>query len=382
MTTRQLLLTRIGLLVAGASLWPARAGAYPQWQLSSGAVRCDQCHVAPAGGGLLSERGRVIAGDELSTFSGDGELLHGAATLPGWLRIGAYVAGAAQASSVTPQAVFPVEAEAQALLSWAGVSLYGTLAARGQWPGDGDTTVPLQNYQPVAVPWLFSREHWLMWRRRDRGIYLRAGRFFAPFGLHLAEPITYVRRDLGFNELEESYNLSAGYLSDSWELHVTGFAPDYLRHLGSQETGAAAYFERRFRQGAGAFALQGRYATRPGVSRAVGGAVAKYHLAAIRTLLLAEADAVLLSVEGLRGRGQAVGLLGLAVLPIKGVMITALAEHDQEDLAVRGAARRAATLMLGWFPYAHMAAQVMARAEVPAGGAAAKLLFAQLHYFL
>ena len=40
------------LFVAGS------AHAYPQFQLSTGAQRCNECHFAPAGGGLLNAYGR------------------------------------------------------------------------------------------------------------------------------------------------------------------------------------------------------------------------------------------------------------------------------------------------------------------------------------
>ena len=376
------------LLAAAAWLWPGRSQAYPQWQLSTGVARCDQCHVGPAGGGLLTDLGRRLSGQDLATFSGDGDLLYGAARLPPWLALGAdargaYLTGdARELSSGAAPVQFPLEAEAQARLSLGDVALYATLGLRGLVPGDDAATVPRQNYQPLAMGFLVSREHWLLWQRGRQGPYLRAGRYFAPYGLRLAESATYIRRDLGFNQLEESYNLSGGYLASRWELHVTAFAPDVLRHLGALDTGAAAYAERRTQAGAGAFAVQAKYAARPGVTRAIAGAVGKYYVAPLRTLFLAEADAVLLSVTGLPARRQALGLAGLAVLPLKGLMLTALAEHYQEDLQVSGAARDAVSLLLGWFPYPHIGAQVTARGDFPTGNAATRVLSAELHYVL
>jgi hypothetical protein len=379
-------IARFGLLVTVTLLWPGYVHAYPQWQISTGAVRCNQCHIAPAGGGLLSAQGRRVVGDDLSTFSGDGALLHGAMKLPGWLALGADLRGTflvenAQAPRGTSPVAFPMEAEGQALLTTGDVSVYGTVGARGQ-AGTDDSIVPLQNYQPISTSWLVSREHWLMWQRGKQGLYLRAGRFFAPYGLRLADSVAYVRRDLGFNQLDESYNLSGGYLSDLWELHVTGFIPDLLRHLGSEETGVAAYLERRVLGGRAALAVQARYASRAGASRAIGGAVGKCYFAPIRTLLFTEVDMILLSVEGLPARGQAIAALGASVLPVRGLMLTALGEHYQEDIEVRGAARSAASLLVDWSPYAHVELRVMARAELPAGTDATKVLLAQLHYFL
>ena len=71
------------LVAAGLSLAPRLAQAYPQFQLSTGAQRCNQCHIAPTGGTLLSGYGRDEAGDTISR-GGDGSFLHGAWAPPDW----------------------------------------------------------------------------------------------------------------------------------------------------------------------------------------------------------------------------------------------------------------------------------------------------------
>jgi len=77
-----------------------------------------------------------------------------------------------------------------------------------------------------------------------------------------------------------------------------------------------------------------------------------------------------------------VGLLGLAVFPVRGVIVTLLGERNQVDVAVRDDAWTATTVLLSWFPYPHVEAQLMGRLQFPAGTDAAKTLFFQLHYFL
>jgi hypothetical protein len=62
-----------------------RADAYPQYQLSHDAT-CIGCHLSPAGGGVLSESGFVVAEQE-SWKGGDPEPLHGL-SVPSWLRLG------------------------------------------------------------------------------------------------------------------------------------------------------------------------------------------------------------------------------------------------------------------------------------------------------
>jgi len=186
-----------------ACAWSTRAEAYPQWQLSSGAARCNSCHFAPGGGGLPTTYGREAVGEELSTFSGDGALLHGTAKVPSWLAVGGDLRGALVAQGVQDPngatlAAFPMQADAEARVAYRAFSLYGTLGLLGQVRGQDDI-VPSDSYQPSAASRLISREHWLMWQPSAQGAYARAGRFFAPFGLRLAEHFTYVRRELGFN---------------------------------------------------------------------------------------------------------------------------------------------------------------------------------------
>jgi hypothetical protein len=365
--------------------WTRAAEAYPQWQFSSDAVRCDQCHFAPEGTGLINSYARDLVGEELSTFGGNGAFLHGKATPPPWLALGADLRGALASEDVadvngTSTAIFPMQADAEARAVYRLVSFYGVLGFRGQVRSD-NSVVPLQNYQPITDSQLISREHYVMVRASALGGYLRLGRFFAPFGLRMAEHILYVRRDLGFGTMEESYNLSSGYVADRWETHVTAFAPDFLRQMGSRESGLTAYYERRFADMAAA-AAQARVAVGPGMTRTIVGAVGKGWVAPLRTMFLAEANFVRRDIPTLSPSYQFVGVGGFSVLPGKGVMATLLAERDQVDLAVRGAAYDAATALVNWFPYAHVEVQGMGRVELPAGGQVAKTFFLQVHYFL
>ena len=85
----------------------------------------------------------------------------------------------------------------------------------------------------------------------------------------------------------ETYNLSGGYTFPAWELHLTAFAPDFIRHMGSDEKGFAAYYERRFLNDTLAAALQARLADAPGVARFIWGGLAKYYFEPLRTLVMA-----------------------------------------------------------------------------------------------
>ena len=375
-------------LAAVIALTEGTAAAYPQWQLTTGSARCNECHYAPAGGGLITSYGRDAIGEELSTFEGNGAFLHGKVTPPPWLAVGADLRGAFVANGVqdpagTTTAFFPMQADASARVAIPkGFSVAATLGLRGQIR-QNDSVVPNDNFQPTSTSSLVSREHYLMWQPAAVGPYVRAGRFYAPFGLRFLEHIFYTRRDLGFDELEETYNVSGGWSLPAWELHLTAFAPDFVRHMGSNERGFAAYYERRLLNDKLALAAQGRVADGPGETRYIYGGVGKFYLPLLRTMFLAELDVSHNAFDdaavGLRT--QMIGLGGFAVLPTRGLIVTVLGERNQVDVAVRDAAYTAADLLANWFPYPHVEAQVMGRLQFPAGGEAAKTLFAQLHYF-
>jgi hypothetical protein len=376
----------LGALAAGEST----AWAYPQWQLTSGATRCNQCHYAPGGGGLINGYGRDAAGDELSLVESNGAFLHGVVRLPSWLAIGgdfrgAFVANDVQDPSGTALAIFPMQADLRARAAFGkGFSFAASAGLRGQVRNPNEI-VPDQNFQPVSTSELISREHYLMWQPEAVGPYVRAGRFYAPFGLRFAEHILYINRDLGFDELEETYNVSGGFIYDKWELHMSLFAPDFVRHIGSDEKGAAAYFERRLADDKLALGAQGRLSFAPGVTKYTVGGVGKLYIERLRSMLLAELDGVEMVFDdpAVDARVQVVGAGGVAVLPMRGLIVTLLGERSQQDVQVSDAAWTAATALVNWFPMAHLEAQLMGRLQFPSGtGEVARTLFLQLHYYL
>lgn len=183
----------VALLVLAA---PSLAHAYPHFQLSSGSAQCSQCHVAPAGGGLLTE-GETLAG------GATGAILHGAISLPGWLQLGGDVRVAALANDTgSPEgaelAVFPMQLDLAMRVVSGAWSASATVGARGRVRTAGSDDASLASY-------FISREHYAMWRPEAQGPYARIGRFAAPYGLRLADHTAYVRRYLGFNLLEETY---------------------------------------------------------------------------------------------------------------------------------------------------------------------------------
>jgi hypothetical protein len=370
----------LALLVCAA---PRLAQAYPQWQFSSGTSRCSQCHFSPAGGGLISDYGRTANGDELSSYEGDGGFLHGAVELPKWLALGADFRGVLLRHDVgestgTQQKIFPMQADGYVRATLTeGISLSVTGGIRGQARSDLGP-FGADNATPSSGSRVISREHYLMWRPSAQGPYVRAGRFFAPYGLRLAEHPTYVRRDVGNNLLQETYGISAGMLEKDWELHVTGFAPDFLRSFGGTEKGAAVLYEQRY-DDIGALGLQGRFGITDDYKRYGGGAYAKGWLSPIKALLMVEAN--IFHWAAGKGSNQLVGYAGVTFFPLKGLWLGAFGELTQTNIKAKDSATTAINGQLNWFPYPHFELVILGRVQSPEGSEA-KTLLLQLHYWL
>jgi hypothetical protein len=369
-----------------AALAPKAAQAYPQWQFSSGTSRCNQCHFAPAGGSLITNYARDAVGEDLSTAQGNGGLLFGAVDLPGWLALGADLRGAIlRQDNGSPDgaltAIFPMQADAYARAAFAdSFSLMITVGYRGS-ARKGPAGLGDDNYFPATADRFISREHYLMWRSGAVGPYVRIGRFFAPYGLRLAEHTSYVRRDLGFNLLDETYGISGGIVQNEWELHATAFIADVLRSFGGQEKGVAAMFERRLAD-AIALGVDARGGFSNDAKRIGGGLYGKAYSGAIKSMLMAQVDLVHVAGASGQASNQLVGYAGPTVFPFRGFWLSAYGEVNQTDIRVKGTATTAVNGQLNWFPYPHLELIVQARMQSPQDSGAAKYLLAQLHIFL
>jgi hypothetical protein len=333
---------------------------------------------------LINNYGRDAAGEDLSSWEGDGSFLHGAAELPSSLALGfdgrysllAQNVGEARGTTVTH---FPMQADAYARLALGDAfSVYASLGYRGQ-ARSLDQPVGAGGALPIASRFI-SREHYVMWRPANMGVYARAGRFFAPFGLRLAEHYSYVRRDLGFNLLEETYSLSLGYLQSSYEVHVTAFMPDLVRNVGGKELGGAAMVERRVGDGS-ALGLQGKYGLTDDLSRFIGGVFLKTYLDSTNALIQAEFNVVHSTAAGASTDGF-VGYAGVSFFPTKGLWVTPFAERSQTSIAVRNSATDAGGVQINWFPYPHFELMWMGRFQIPAGDSTALTSMFFLHYYL
>ncbi len=373
-----LALTTVAVMLAISA---GEAAAYPHYQFSSGTDRCSECHLATAGGGLLTEWGRGELGDTLSR-GGDGRFLHGL-DLPGWLALGGDVrlaglineTGADDGAEV---AVFPMQLEAAARVGAAGWSATVILGLRGTARAAADRTDG-DDAAVVRGAAVFSREHFVTYQPEAATWQVRAGRFAAPFGLRLADHTAYVRRYPGYGLYEETYGVGLAVLTDGSDLHVTAFMSDPIQWSVAPAAGAAVMYEQR---GTGR-ALRGSARITAGEheQRALVGVSATW-LAAPSVVLLAELDGGWQRfAEAGEGRPTVTAYAGPTWLATRGVSVSVAAEAHAEDARLPAANRYAGSTTVAVLPWAHVEVSASARYQRIGTEDHATMAMLQLHYF-
>src|SRR4029079_7723541 len=128
----------------------------------------------------------------------------------------------------------------------------------------------------------------------------------------------------------------------------TLFAPDFLRHIGSDEKGAALYYEHRVANDKVALAGQARLAFGPaGTTKSMFGGVVKGYVDPIKTLFLGEVDVVEIAIDDrlVSSRNQVIGAGGFTAFPYKGLMLTVLGEVSRDDVETANSGWTAGTLL-------------------------------------
>jgi hypothetical protein len=377
---------RVGLVLA-VLLAVTHAHAYPQFQLSTGSAQCSQCHVSPAGGGVLTAWGQSEAGDTIAR-GGNGAFLHGAVELPAWLIVGGDIRLAALANDTGDRdgvelAVFPMQLDLSLGVAFGSITVIGTIGARGRVrsgasddPGNPATEV----MEPTLASYIISREHYAMWRVDLQGPYVRAGRFATPYGLRLADHTAYVRRYLGFNLLDETYGIGGGYTGEAWELHATAFVHDPLQGSARRDAGAAVLVEAiasdRLILGGSARASIAAIDT-----RVQAGMHGKLWLDDAKLLVQAEVDVVRHLIDD-GDRNQLVVYAGPVLVPARGINVGLAYQVFAEDLATRAVTRHAGDAWISVFPTAHVELMWSARAQWIGPGERALNSMLQVHYTL
>jgi len=205
-----------------------------------GYPNCTACHFSPNGGGVLTEYGRELSRELLSTWSKEGEerFLYDQVKLPPWLSMGGdlrVLTIRQQAPSLWNNRTLLMQADLEAAIHYKSLAWVGTVGIRDSeiYPDD---------------LWI-SRRHFLIFHWTDE-LALRAGRFFPAFGIYTPDHAISTRRDLGWDQGMETYNLEGSWLGESANLYFTGVFSRPEIPDATQEHGIAA---------SGSYALSDRY---------------------------------------------------------------------------------------------------------------------------
>ncbi len=340
-----------------------RAVAYPE-MIRHGYQRCDVCHMSPDGGGAMSAYGRALSKEVMSTWGTEKEtqVAYGAVTLPEWLRLGGDVRFAqVNVDTATVRMGRPILMQ----LDIEGAATFGKFTV--------DATFGYQSE-------LLSRRHFLQYKVSDHWS-LRVGRFNKAFGLHTPDHIIDIRKQLGWDEGTETYNVEAAYFTEGGELFLTGQLGRPDRSAVIEESGSALR---------GAFNIGDRYkvggsyffGTRSGQHRHVFGPYGILGFDA-HTFLLAEIDVQSQTVGAAPAKTGAASYLKFGHEVTQGLVPFVSHEYTQLDFKNADGRRVLYTGGLQWFPRPHVEFLAAYQRQVlrPVAGGNADYFYFVAHYY-
>ncbi len=244
---------QLALAVGFLALTP-KAFTFPELA-AHGYPNCIACHISPSGGGTMSEYGRSLSKDLLSTWSYENEELFGHglfAKSPEWLQIGGdfrFVQSYTNDDIKTLTKNFWMQNQIEVGARFGRIYLDSSLAIQR---GPSSASHLLE---------LISPRHFIGYFFTDE-FSLRFGKFLPAYGLNIPNHLATTRAPLGFNEGMEHLNLEASYLGEKFDVFLTGLlgkgdlegaAIEFLPDPSLDEHGAAlstsAWLYERFKLG-------------------------------------------------------------------------------------------------------------------------------------
>lgn len=213
-----------GVLLAAAFLHaPKNATAFP-FMIKHGYTQCRTCHHSPTGGGVLTAYGRELSREVLSLFGkdslSDSSFAYGLLKLPEALDAIAEVKALAlskiernpsqSVQDTVTNRIIPMQADLELAFRLGDFTFAGT-------GGYQDPSIVTQ-----WTDHLISRRFFVTWAPTELGQKwsFRIGKFFPQIGVNTPEHAISTRRDLGWDEGQETYNFEVFYFGDLFQLHV------------------------------------------------------------------------------------------------------------------------------------------------------------------
>jgi hypothetical protein len=217
-----------------------KAFSFPE-MVRHGYGNCISCHSSPNGGGLLTPYGRALSKELLSAKSNekiDKEELF----LKGWLTPPAKFEFGGDIRFLQLFMDNKYESSGRAILMQADLEVQYTLDPRTKIL----TTIGRLESNTVnqkLTDNIISRRHWINQyigpdENKER-YQVRIGRFFPAYGLNIPEHNTVIRKGLGFDQNQESYNAEISYIGPDWNIFTTIIAGRPDKKELDRESGGA-----------------------------------------------------------------------------------------------------------------------------------------------
>ena len=205
-------------MIALLLFFSSQAFAFPELS-RHGYVHCTTCHLSPSGGGILTAYGRELSKEVLSTWAREGEQnpLWGLLPNDEKLLLGGFYRGV-QVHKENPYVrqgrYISMQTDLEA--AYTSEKLYASATVGRQEAPAGSK----------ADDRILSRRHFIGFRAtNEHG--LRVGKFLKAHGVNDPNHIALVRKDLGFTQDTETYNIEYSYLGENFGGLATYMAGRY-----------------------------------------------------------------------------------------------------------------------------------------------------------
>lgn len=319
-----------------------KAHAFPQ-TIAHGYSSCLTCHYQPTGGGMLTPYGRSLSKEILSQWGEENEeqAFYGVFRGPEFLQWGGDIRVAQtynNSATVEAAKFFMMQADIEAGIATESLQVVGTLGIQNDMSANATGSRFL------------SRRHYLQYSLTENQT-VRLGKMPLPYGIQWPDHFLLARRELGWDEGSESYQLAWHGIHDEWETDVSLSAgrpeePRLGTNSGINLRGSYA-FAQGYQLGGNIF-----LGSNDVLKRALVGAFGSFTLQKQLTLFLQ------LDLQKFFDyQNNALGIvetLRLNYEILKGLHLMVIQEMSRGDLNGSLPGKQAYTLGFQWFPRPHL----------------------------
>lgn len=181
---------------------------------TKGYANCMACHISPNGGGILTDYGRSLSAELMSTWrvaKGFEQPYYGVASNSKHLLLGGQfrtIQVYAENNQVKLKRRFTMQNNLEFALKYSGALLVGTIGRREGPESDEEKGEFL------------SERHFLLWEVSPEA-RLRVGKFRQHFGINHPNHTRFVKNNLGFGSNSETYNFEYSHFFDWGEINTS-----------------------------------------------------------------------------------------------------------------------------------------------------------------